>query len=361
MKIPAPQSGNAKYQQLLELIVDNIRRGIYPDGSMLPSEATLAETAQVSRVTVREAMKILLERNIIVKQQGRRSIVNAAALSGTVKPLRFAWISRDPQDLIMPVYWEIYTALQKCAISINANLIFIQMLNPADEEWLLSVIDSFDGFFLAGVRSSTMLQPLARRLQELPNVIELDDISDSPAGWTVCTDNYLAGKLAAEYLAGCGRTNVVAFIGDLNNLYMGFYDRMRGVVDGFAAQKLPLVYQYYKCSDSVQQLADPCRKLLEQNPQIDTIWAITDDDALKIRSTLEEVSGRQPGYFYSIGIDGNEKKLSDQFYHASLKHPTVDIAQTAFQTMLNLLSGNVPKKAKQLLRPELLPWKLPVK
>ncbi len=58
--------------QLLDQIVD----GRYPPGSALPSETELAESANVSRLTVREAIKALRARNVVRVERGRGTYVN---------------------------------------------------------------------------------------------------------------------------------------------------------------------------------------------------------------------------------------------------------------------------------------------
>jgi DNA-binding FadR family transcriptional regulator len=56
----------------LDLILD----GTFPPGSPLPSEAELAERFDVSRLTVREAIRSLASTRVIDVQQGKSSVVN---------------------------------------------------------------------------------------------------------------------------------------------------------------------------------------------------------------------------------------------------------------------------------------------
>jgi DNA-binding FadR family transcriptional regulator len=58
--------------QLLQLVVD----GTFPPGGTLPSEADLAARFQVSRLTVREAIRSLMSTRVIRTQQGRSSVIN---------------------------------------------------------------------------------------------------------------------------------------------------------------------------------------------------------------------------------------------------------------------------------------------
>ncbi len=63
--------------------------GLLPPLSRLPTEAELAEEFDVSRVVVREAMKVLAEKGLIEIQQGRGTTVNPAD----------HWNPMDPQVL----------------------------------------------------------------------------------------------------------------------------------------------------------------------------------------------------------------------------------------------------------------------
>lgn len=345
-----------KYEKLTEFIVRNIQNGIYPDGHPLPSETALANELGVSRATVREALEMLSKRNVISKSQGRRSMVNASAVRGRPRSLHFGWISRDPLSGIMSVYLEIYTELQKAILGVNGNLLFLPLINPREEEWGCSMLDNLDGVFLAGIRKGTLIPKLADRLGAMPNVIEIDDIEDSPATCTICTDNYAAGKRAALYLAGKERKTVV-FVSNYNAFYRGFHDRARGVIDGFA--ECGVVPVLANCDDSkigTEAFDAVLKNLLKEHPDLDTVWHATDDAALRIREQLERVAPRPTGFYRSAGVDGIVSILNGKKYHLSLQHPSAEIARQSFQTMMAFTSGNRSANANRQIDPILLPW-----
>jgi DNA-binding FadR family transcriptional regulator len=62
--------------ELLDLVV----RGTFPVGQPLPSEAELAARFGVSRLTVREAIRLLASTRVIDVRQGRSSVINPAEL-----------------------------------------------------------------------------------------------------------------------------------------------------------------------------------------------------------------------------------------------------------------------------------------
>jgi GntR family transcriptional regulator len=63
------------YYQVQHTISQRIGRGEYAPGTQLPSETELSRELGVSRVTVREALRVLAQENILFKVQGRGTFV----------------------------------------------------------------------------------------------------------------------------------------------------------------------------------------------------------------------------------------------------------------------------------------------
>src|SRR6516164_7428856 len=64
------------YYQAQHTISQRISRGEYAPGSQLPSESELSRELGVSRVTVREALRVLAQEGLLVKVQGKGTFVS---------------------------------------------------------------------------------------------------------------------------------------------------------------------------------------------------------------------------------------------------------------------------------------------
>lgn len=64
-----------QYRKLSELLRKHILSGIYNEGDLLPSENELSATHGMTRPTVRHALDILVKDGLILKKQGKGSIV----------------------------------------------------------------------------------------------------------------------------------------------------------------------------------------------------------------------------------------------------------------------------------------------
>lgn len=63
------------YRKLYELLRNHIVTGVYEEGALLPSENELCAVHNLTRPTVRHALDTLIKEGLIVKKQGKGSIV----------------------------------------------------------------------------------------------------------------------------------------------------------------------------------------------------------------------------------------------------------------------------------------------
>lgn len=71
-KLPTPL-----YHQIYMLISDKIRTGDIPMGAIIPGEVQLAETMNVSRITVKRAFNELANAGLVARRRGRGTVVIA--------------------------------------------------------------------------------------------------------------------------------------------------------------------------------------------------------------------------------------------------------------------------------------------
>lgn len=68
------------YLQVIDRLKKDMEEGIYKEKEKLPSEFDLAKKLGVSRATLREALRILEEENVIIRRHGVGTFVNAKPL-----------------------------------------------------------------------------------------------------------------------------------------------------------------------------------------------------------------------------------------------------------------------------------------
>ncbi|MGR5318391.1 GntR family transcriptional regulator, partial [Vibrio mediterranei] len=63
------------YLKIVDDLVSKIKTGTYKEGDMLPPENSLLETYGVSRMTVRKALALLVEQDLLYRVKGRGTFV----------------------------------------------------------------------------------------------------------------------------------------------------------------------------------------------------------------------------------------------------------------------------------------------
>lgn len=125
--------GQPRYLVLAQALVDAIKSGRYPLNSLLPTEHELCKQFNVSRHTVREAIRRLNELGLISKQQGVGTRVKATQVAS-----RYVQASEGISDLhqyVRDVRMELNAAEEICADEELAELLECK----PGQAWIMAV------------------------------------------------------------------------------------------------------------------------------------------------------------------------------------------------------------------------------
>jgi len=75
MQSPTTSSRGPRYAMLAQTLMDTIKGGEYPGGSLLPTESELCIEYGVSRTTVREALRVLRDLGVVTPKAGVGTVV----------------------------------------------------------------------------------------------------------------------------------------------------------------------------------------------------------------------------------------------------------------------------------------------
>jgi len=90
----APRKHKTIHQRVAATLRDRIAKGIYPEDEMMPTELSLSAEFDVSRHTMREALKTLVLEGLIERSPGRGTVISSrSALEG-------AWGIKSLEELI---------------------------------------------------------------------------------------------------------------------------------------------------------------------------------------------------------------------------------------------------------------------
>src|SRR5437870_12476107 len=90
------------YAQVASIMRDRILRGIWASGEEIPTLGQVVEEFSVARVTVRQAVQMLVEEGLLSSQRGRRTFVTYEPKIGDTNPL---FSSTGSIDMEAVHYW----------------------------------------------------------------------------------------------------------------------------------------------------------------------------------------------------------------------------------------------------------------
>ena len=137
------QAFEPAYAQLVSILKEQIAKGIYLPGDRLPSESELCKRYQVSPMTVRRSIKVLLDQGVVSTIQGSGTYVKPPDLGGiTFSMEEFHNIFKDKERTKVKILEVLIiktdeTAANRLAINVGERIILIRRLLIRDGDPIL--------------------------------------------------------------------------------------------------------------------------------------------------------------------------------------------------------------------------------
>jgi DNA-binding LacI/PurR family transcriptional regulator len=196
---------------------------------------------------------------------------------------------------------EMMGAITVALAEVQYDLLVVNV-DPYDTEWISEYLDTgkVDGFILM---TSTYKQNHIRELMELQAPFIAWGVPEPGANYcSVTGDNLNGGRLAGEYLLSIGKRKI-GFIGgpsveqEVKLRYQGFESALE--VAGITVDPKHVAYGHFS-SESGAKLA---HKLLDQDPELDSIFANSDLIAMGAVNAIRERGQRVPEDLSVVGYD----------------------------------------------------------
>jgi len=327
------------YRHVADTILKEIRGGSYVVGDRLPPENILQKRFRVSRVVVRQAMGLLETKNIIRREPGRGTFVEAPPSSSlnsslganrSVVGILSGYLMGTRDSYVAPILHALTERLANFSRTPGLYNIF-----GADEAFDVKKVDRYqelDGVIVLmpdyPVKSEKVVSELLKT--EIP-IIGLNfksDITDC-----VYPDHYHGGMLAGEHLLGLGHRDFWCF--KLLNPPMSWVERVEGFKDvlGKSSERVAIKEIEFKNEDVYSVICD----LVQEKKELPSAIFVGDDRmAASIITALARFDIRVP------------KDISVMAYndiHITETHiPPLSTIHVPLQEMANHAVGLLEKK-----------------
>lgn len=130
-----------QYRKLYEMLRKHILSGVYEEGSLLPSENELCTLHGMTRPTVRHALDTLVKDGLILKKQGKGSIVRKPpqnigilSISGTASAVGVRYLKTDILQKPEIRKWPEKFAFELSELEKESGCIYMERLRYVDDK-----------------------------------------------------------------------------------------------------------------------------------------------------------------------------------------------------------------------------------
>lgn len=144
-----------QYRKLYELLRKHITEGVYQEGSLLPSENELCASYQMTRPTVRHALDSLVKDGLILKKQGKGSIVRKQiqnigilSIAGTASAVGVRYLKTDILQKPMIKSWPEIFPFELSEIEKESGCIYLERLRYVEDTPVFYDINHLPNIYL---------------------------------------------------------------------------------------------------------------------------------------------------------------------------------------------------------------------
>ena len=144
-----------QYRKLYELLRKHILSGVYEEGSLLLSENEFCAAYEMTRPTVRHALDMLVKDGLILKKQGKGSIVRKPpqnigilSISGTASAVGVSYLKTDILQKPIIKKWPESFPFELSELEQESGCIHIKRLRFVDDEPVFYDINYLPNIYL---------------------------------------------------------------------------------------------------------------------------------------------------------------------------------------------------------------------
>ena len=360
------------YQEIYTSLLNDIRTGRYQAGQQLPTEQELAELFQVSKITSRRALDLLVDEGCITRISGKGSFVIApdsevgtrldAGGGKPAKGMLFGVVVEDFADsygVEMLKSVECEAAGCEVAVSVTRSHGRQDVEEAAIQRMLRAGVS---GIILLPVHGESYNPIVLKLVLEGFPLVMVDRNLKGLSAPFVGTDNVAAAKMATDYLIGEGHRSICFMSPPLENTST-IEQRLEGFINSHAENGVPIDRSLWLTSltstipgkntrEQIQQDIVLIEEHVGTHPDISCIFAVEYNIALIAREAINSLGKRIPEDLSVLCFDAPLDFLGRTSFTHVLQREK-DMGSVAVQLLMKLIRGEETQQ-KVFLEAELV-------
>lgn len=353
------------YLQVANHLKKRIRNKDFGEDGRIPNYIQLTQEYDVSMSTVKKAMQLLNDENIITSRVGKGTFANSEFLEQEELGVngsegQFGLLIRDVEG---PYFSGIYKGLADEADLNNKKLLLTvsRDIHQQEDSLLDMMLDhKAEGLLITTRRKSLYGITIFDRLYEekIPTIV-IQDVYDSKLP-IVDVDNYMGGKLIAEHLLKRKLKKYAVIVGEHGHRTDDM--RLKGFLDGLSDGNVDINSQVlqYRMSFSAEKTAfDSGYKmglsLCVKELGIEGIFLFNDMVAMGFQKAILERGLSIPDDIAIVGFDNIERCSEARVPLTTVETPRQKIGEIAFERLMKMVNQQTTSDRQNVyIKPKLI-------
>lgn len=348
-----------KYMTIVEWVKDYIKKEHLAPGARFYSEKELCDIHNVSRQTVRQALMVLENQDVLRRKRGSGTFVKSAGsktYSASARNCNVGVVSTYFSDYIFP---SIVTGIEKVLKNNNVGMQLSITHNQVFEESkaLKTMLEQDIRALIVEPSRSALPNPNVKLYEKIKELNIPLVFFNAKYPWAdfpcVAMDDVAAGRIAAEHLIQLGHTKIggVFAFDDIQG-----HKRYQGFLSAFEQHGIALEEQdvmWFSTSEKKEFFTreDRIKGLLER---VTAVVCYNDSHAVSLLELCKKWNVRVPEDLSVVGIDDSKLAKICEVPLTTVRHPHQLLGERAAQKILEMIENPEKQFRDVLYEPELV-------
>jgi len=350
------------YKQIYEYMLENIKSGTWHADKPIPSENEISRQFKVSRITIKQAFDMLVEKGIVYRIQGRGTFIsidqsgepvlfragNFNATSQAPRVGRFiGYIAPRLNNMFMA---NMLSSIESAAAEAGFRLLFAQTHDSQGmEEQVLAEFEKLgaSGLLVYPVEGELYNEAFLKLILRRYPLVLIDRYLRGVETDSVCSDNLAAGRQATEHLLELGHRRI-GFVSHVHHGTSSVEDRLQGYESALQDAGIPVDNQLRLLTLKTlnETNKEEIRNFLKSHPDLTAIIAVNSSIGRQILESAAELGRRIPEDISLVLFDNREPLPVFPTY---IKQQESEIARAAVRLLVEAIADPAHRRTKVVL------------
>lgn len=339
------------YLQIQAMLKQKIEQGELKPGDQIPTEADLVEQFNVSRVTIKNALKMLVEDGLIYRIAGKGSFVsdghaNAPVLQSSPN-LELGWkigllLPLNSDEFVIKLLQGIE---QECRDRNVLLSIRFAVEQPEERSGIRAFLQAgMDGLIIFPVDGEAYSDAILQLKNDGFPFVLVDRYLPGIKTNAVYSDNYHGGYIGTEYLIQKGHKKIGILSGTKSKTASS-EDRFSGYLDAAKAAGLKIEPSHWLtrldelCFSGPDATKQAVKDWMDSQPDLTAIFAFSNGMALIVASIAAERGLAIPEDLAILSFDCPPLRDLHGYFFSRIEQQEIHIGMQAVRLLLDAIAG----------------------